>query len=54
MHAYRKALLWRRADADYTQLAADAERFREFQYEIAIWDSTSFDGLDFSDAYPVH
>ncbi len=51
--AYRKELLWRRAESDYARLAENEERFREFQDEIALWDSTSSDGLDRFDAYAV-
>lgn len=49
--AYRTELLWRRAEADYARLAANEEQFREYQAEIALWDMTSSDGLDPSDAY---
>ena len=51
--AYRKELLWRRAEAGYARLAANEGHFREYQDEIAFWDTTSSDGLDRSDAYPI-
>ncbi len=51
LRAYRRELLWRRAEAGYARLAADDERFRDYQEEIALWDSTSSDGLDLSDSY---
>jgi predicted transcriptional regulator len=51
LRAYRRELLWRRAEADYARLAANEEQFRSFQDEIALWDSTSSDGLDLSDSY---
>lgn len=54
LRAYQKELLWRRAEAGYARLAANEDRFREYQDEIALWDTTSSDGLDRSDAYPVH
>ncbi|HEV2066279.1 MAG TPA: hypothetical protein VGR08_05540 [Thermomicrobiales bacterium] len=53
LRAYRKELRWRRAEADYARLAANEEQFREYQEEIALWDSTSSDGLDLSDSYDV-
>ena len=53
LRAYRKELLWRRAEADYTRLAANEKEFREYQEEIALWDSTSSDGLDLTDSYEV-
>ncbi len=46
LRAYQKELLWRRAEADYARLAANEEEFRDYQEEIALWDSTSSDGLD--------
>lgn len=52
--AYRNELLWRRAEAGYARLAANEDRFREYQDEIALWDTTSSDGLDLSDVYPTH
>jgi len=51
LRAYRRELLWRRAEADYARLAADEEQFRDYQDEIALWDSTSSDGLDLTDSY---
>lgn len=51
VEAYRRELLWRRAEAGYARLAAGDERFRDYQDEIALWDSTSSDGLDLSDSY---
>ena len=51
LRAYQKELLWRRAEADYARLAANEEEFRDYQEEIALWDSTSSDGLDLSDSY---
>lgn len=51
LRAYRRELLWRRAEAGYARLAADDARFRDFQDEIALWDATSSDGLDLSDSY---
>lgn len=51
LRAYRKELLWRRAEADYARLAADEDQFRDYQEEIALWDSASSDGLDLSDSY---
>ncbi len=51
LRAYQKELLWRRAEADYARLAANEEEFRDYQEEIALWDSTSSDGLDPSDSY---
>lgn len=51
LRAYRRELLWQRAEADYARLAADDEQFRDYQDEIALWDSTSSDGLDRSDSY---
>lgn len=53
LRAYRKEFLWRRAEADYTRLAANEKEFREYQEEIALWDSTSSDGLDLTDSYEV-
>lgn len=51
LRAYQKELLWQRAEADYARLAADKDQFRDYQEEIALWDSTSSDGLDLTDAY---
>jgi len=51
LKAYRKELLWRRAEADYARLAANEDQFRQYQEEIALWDATSSDGLDLSDSY---
>lgn len=47
----RREFLWRRAEADDARLAVDQEAFEEYQDEIALWDSTSSDGLDLSDSY---
>lgn len=53
LRAYQREGLWRRADADYARLAVDQEAFEEYQDEIALWDSTSSDGLDLSSSYEV-
>ncbi len=51
LRAYQKELLWRRAEADYARLAANEDEFHDYQDEIALWDSTSSDGLDLTDSY---
>lgn len=51
LRAYQRELLWRRAEADYARLAVNEDEFRDYQEEIALWDSTSSDGLDPSDSY---
>ncbi|MDQ3539776.1 MAG: hypothetical protein M3440_03745 [Chloroflexota bacterium] len=51
LRAYQKELLWRRAEADYARLAANEGEFHDYQDEIALWDSTSSDGLDLIDSY---
>lgn len=50
---YRKDKFWQEFEEDYARLNADPEAQRDYQHEIALWDSTSNDGLENEEPYYV-
>lgn len=42
---YRKDKFWRELEEDYARLNADPDAWQDYQNELALWDSTSNDGL---------
>lgn len=47
----RKADFWKNYEEDYTRLQADPEAWRAYLDELALWDSTSNDGLESEEPY---
>jgi hypothetical protein len=48
---YRRAKFWQGVQEDYARLRADPVAWKEYQDEIALWDSTASDGLGHEEPY---
>ncbi len=48
---YKKDKFWRELEEDYERLRADPEAWQDYQDEMALWDSTSNDGLESEESY---
>lgn len=51
VETYRKDKFWRELHEDYDRLNADPEAWQDYQDELALWDSTSNDGLEEEEPY---
>lgn len=49
--AWEMEQIWRQAEAAHARLRADPEAWKEWQDEIALWDSTLMDGIPADDEY---
>jgi predicted DNA-binding protein len=49
--ALEREQFWREMEEGYAKLRADPEAWKEWQDEVAIWDSTLMDGIPTDDEY---
>lgn len=48
-----KAMFWEQMQEDYDRLRADPEAWRDYQNDMALWDSTSNDALESEEPYYI-
>lgn len=51
LNRYEREQFWDRVDASLAKLKADPVAWKEYQDEIALWDTTSADGLENEERY---